>query len=370
MRLVLVFSRWMSLGRWDELGMFERETALYRRLSAMGVQVSFLTWGAGAELDFAARLPGISILCNRFNLPTKHYERLAPLLHARHLWQADAIKTNQASAATIAQPAAKLWRRPLIARMGFMASEFAARDFGDGSPEYRTEIMREDTLFSAARAIVVTTPTMADNVANRHPDAQNRIRVIPNYVDTELFAPLPSVEKLYDVVFIGRLTAQKNIPVLLEALEISGSRALIVGSGPLENLVISASTNSQGMISWLPSLPNEQLPRAIAEADMFVLPSLWEGHPKTLIEAMSAGAAVIGADSPGINGVIKPETTGLLCPANASGLAQAISRLKTQPLLRKELGERARQFACESWSLERILQLELALIKEFAGTSP
>jgi glycosyltransferase involved in cell wall biosynthesis len=370
MRLVLVFSRWMSLARWDELGMFERETALYRGLGALGVKIGFLTWGGREDMEFASRLPGVSILCNRFGLPPKRYERLAALLHAPHLWRANAIKTNQASAAVIARPSARLWRKPLIARMGFMASEFAAREQGEGSVEHQRELAQEMGLFQAARAIVVTTQEMADSVLARLPSARDRLSVIPNYVDTSLFAPQPEEPVEQDVIFIGRLVRQKNIPILLEALDRTKSSARIIGDGPLSGEVAQAAARSEGRIVWTPSLPNAELPAAIARSRLFVLPSLWEGHPKTLIEAMSCAAAVIGADSPGIRGVIRHGETGLLCQPTAEALAESIAALRGQPERRDALGQAARRHILATCSLERIVESELNLLNRLTGRAP
>lgn len=363
MRLVLVFSRWMSLARWDALGMFDRETALYRRLAASGVAVSFLTWGGREEFDYAARLPGIAILCNRFGLPSKRYETLAPLLHACHLWAADAIKTNQASAAVIARPAARLWRKPLITRMGFMASEFAAREEGDGSEVHQRELDQEEGLFRAAKAIVVTTEAMAESVRSRWPAAAARLAVVPNYVDTDLFAPRPNTPQEYDVIFVGRLAPQKNIAVLLAALERTRVRALIIGDGPLAPDVARAAGASGGRITWLAAMANGELPGAIARAGLFVLPSLWEGHPKTLIEAMACGAAVIGADSPGIRDVIACGQTGRLCPPDAEGLALAIEALRHDAAQRAALGRAARQSILDTCSLDRVVERERTLLE-------
>ncbi|MFA6020783.1 MAG: glycosyltransferase family 4 protein [Rhodospirillales bacterium] len=365
MRLTLVFSRWMSLARWDELGMFDRETALYRRLSCLGVDISFLTWGDAKDLDFAGRLPGISILCNRWNLPGRRYERLAPFLHASRLWRSHVVKTNQSSAAAIALPAAGLWRRPLLARMGFMASEFAQEEYGDGSPEHRQELAREDRLFQAARTIAVTTQAMADSARRRHPGLSGRIEIVPNFVDTDLFAPMPGEEKRYDLVFIARLARQKNFDSFLEAIRRLGCKALVVGDGPLAPMAGQAVAD--GVIDWKKSVPHSDLPRLIAQSRLFILPSLWEGHPKTLIEAMAAGAAVIGARSPGIEDVIRHGETGLLCGSEPGDIAEAIRSLLGNPALQESLGAEARAFARSTWSLERIAAQELSLLHTTAG---
>src|SRR3546814_18364330 len=75
---------------------------------------------------------------------------------------------------------------------------------------------------------------------------------------------------------------------------------------------------------------------------IFVLPSSYEGHPKTLLEAMACGAAVIGTDVPGIREVIEDGRTGLLCAPTAAALRDAIERLLSDEPLRRRLGGHAR----------------------------
>ena len=77
--LALFFTSGVSLQVWDRLGMFDREVALYRRLQQQGIEISFVTYGNHRDLAYRDRLPGIRILCNRWNFPRAIYERLIPV---------------------------------------------------------------------------------------------------------------------------------------------------------------------------------------------------------------------------------------------------------------------------------------------------
>ena len=110
----------MSLCRWNESGMFDREVAIYKRLSEFGVFVSFITYGNAEDLKFRNHLPGIDILCNRWELPNILYHRFLHILHWKTLKVCDLIKTNQVNGSDIALRSAKYWNKPLIGRMGYL----------------------------------------------------------------------------------------------------------------------------------------------------------------------------------------------------------------------------------------------------------
>src|SRR3546814_20581124 len=75
------------------------------------------------------------------------------------------------------------------------------------------------------------------------------------------------------------------------------------------------------------NLPHQNLPEMINAGRIFVLPSSYEGHPKTLLEAMACGPAVIGTDVPGIREVIDDDRPGLLCTPTAAARRDPHERL-------------------------------------------
>jgi len=370
LRLILFFTSGISLQTWESQGMFDREVALYRRLQARGVHVSFVTYGNADDLQFQDRLPGIDILCNRFGWPLRTYGRWLKVMYAPMLARAHVIKTNQISGADIALSAAQWWRKPLVTRCGYLWSETMKHWFGADTDKARAALLLEARVFCAARRVVVTTSQMAAELAQRLPEIAGKTQVIPNYVDTDRFAPDPNAVPEFDVITIGRLSPEKNVLTLIEALQSTGLRGLIIGNGALAPDVERAVAASAGRLTWLPQVSHYDLPGYLTRARVFVLPSLYEGHPKTLIEAMACGMAVIGTDVAGIRDVLRHQATGWLCGTEVAEMRQAIETLCAQPLLRKALGEAARRFAVEQYSLDRIVEMELALLHSVHRDGP
>ena len=109
------------------------------------------------------------------------------------------------------------------------------------------------------------------------------------------------------------------------------------------------------------------LPAIMQDWDLFVLPSLYEGHPKALIEAMAAGLPVVGSNVIGIREIITDGENGLLAEPDADSLRAAIQRLIQDRALRQRLGRAAREHAVQHFSLDRIVELELEMLQAVAG---
>ncbi len=368
-RLALFFTRGMSLHRWENLGMFDREVALYQRLQERGVEVVFVTHGDNRDLTFAERLTGIRILCNRWGLPGRVYRPLLTWLHRRALREADVFKTNQTLGADLALRAARRWHRPLIARCGYMLSEFLAREHGEGSAEATRARALEAEVFGAADRVVVTTEEMRRDLGERLPAVCEKTEVIPNHVDTDLFRPADGPPSgVPRLCFVGRLVPQKNLGALIEAVRGLEVEVDLIGTGPLhESLEAQARDNPR--VHFLGPIAHGQLPDHLRRSTLFVLPSLYEGHPKTLIEAMACGLPVLGTDVSGIRNVVRHGETGHLCQTDAASLCAEIETLLADSALRSRLGRSARDFAVAHFSLEKIAERELALLRDVTDKS-
>lgn len=363
MHLTLFFTHKTSLERWNSIGMFDREVALYRKYQNKGVEISFITYGKNDHVLFGDRLPGIEILCNGKNLPTKLYKTMIPLLHANTLRKTDIIKTNQTPGGLVALKSAMLYGKPVLARCGYMHSEFTASKYGIRSKKATKALREENRLFSRASGIEVTTPTMKESILSRLPKVHDRISIIPNYVDTDVFTP-KETQRNIDLLFIGRLISQKNLSALLDALSGLNLRTVIIGNGPLEQKLKAKAQNFGVNITWKSNVPNHDLPGYLNRSKIFILPSLYEGHPKTLIEAMACGVPVIGADSPGIREIIRDGETGCLCSTESESIRNTIKKLIASEALRNTVSRNSRKFAIANYSIGHIVEREHQLLED------
>ncbi len=133
------------------------------------------------------------------------------------------------------------------------------------------------------------------------------------------------------LIFVGRIAPEKNLSALLEAIQPLQVRLVLIGEGKIRPELQRRFPSLNGRISWEGNVPNSELPEYLNRAGLFILPSLYEGHPKALIEAMACGLPVIGADSPGIRELIRHGETGYLCGTEPESIRKAIQDLLDQP---------------------------------------
>lgn len=169
---------------------------------------------------------------------------------------------------------------------------------------------------------------------------------------------------------VGRFHVQKGYEYLVGAMpailkEHPQTRFLLVGEGELLE-TIRASIASQGLSdNVVLTGARYDIPKLLGSMDIFVLPSLWEGFPLSLLEASAAGKALVATDVEGNNEIVKAGVNGLLVPSRDSGaLARAIGELISNVSIRRSMGERAREIAGTSYSGEIMIDSIAALYRQ------
>ena len=365
MMIAVYFTKEMSLVGWDNAGIINREILLYKRLILKGIQVSFITYGNSDDLKYFDRLPGIKVLCNKWGLPKYIYNKYLHIIHRKHLKSCNIIKTNQMFGADIALKAAKYYNKPLLNRMGYLLSD-AVKQLKDFSSFDTGDVNKmEKSVFTYADKIIVTTNQMSERINNSHLGLKQKVKIIPNFVDQNIFSPAFSKEKLFDILFIGRLSEQKNINNLIEAVGNLNLKILIIGTGPLKPTLIKKIGILDGRLEWIDNIPNEEIPKYMNQSKIFVLPSFYEGHPKVLIEAMSCEMTVIVSNVQGNNDVVIDGENGFLCDTSSESIQKTIIKvLKMSAKNLNMININARQFVKDNYSLDKIVTMEMQLYED------
>ena len=205
--------------------------------------------------------------------------------------------------------------------------------------------------------------------------------VIPQFgVDPELYAPASLVEPLTDrpftVGYVGRLTPEKGIDVLLQAVShMTGDwRLRIVGNGPLRDTVPhrTADPGIADRVTVEAGVPSTEVPAVMRQLDVLAVPSLttpaWkEQFGRVITEAMACGIPVVGSDSGEIPNVIGDG--GLVTPeGNADALSDVLSRLQHDDHLRQALGRQGRARVLAHFTHARIADQTMAAYRQLLDT--
>ena len=195
-----------------------------------------------------------------------------------------------------------------------------------------------------------------------------KMQVLPLLVKSNIKYQISNITGNDFVLFVGALSTEKGVLVLLEAARrLPGISFKMVGGGSDEaRLRRDAPRN----VSLLGTVPPEQVQDLMRASTLVVVPSLWyENFPLVVAEAMAAGRTVIASRIGGIPEMVREGETGLLVtPGNPERLAHTIKRIMDHPDLQARMGERGREIAQAAYGPEahydRIMRVYQTVIKK------
>lgn len=201
----------------------------------------------------------------------------------------------------------------------------------------------------AASAVIVLSAEQARFVAERYGVRRERVIVIPNGVSPGFAghaerhsrgqAPLR-------ILFVGRLSPQKNVPRLIEAVRRMARQAelVVVGDGP-DRALVTGLVDRLGLqnVRLVGRQDHGTLGSWYQWADVFVLSSDKEGMPLAALEAMSSGLPIVATDVPGLRELVSG--SGIVVPPDPLSLARALDTLAADPACRRRLAAQSRDAA-------------------------
>ena len=179
------------------------------------------------------------------------------------------------------------------------------------------------------------------------------VTVVPYGVDLDRFRPAPRPERTrVSIGGVSRLSPEKGYEHLLRAVAMLRDRGVVLdvvlaGDGPsrasLERL--AAELRLAERVRFLGEVAHADVPGVLQAADIFAMPSTWEGFGVSAVEASAMELPVVASNIHGIPDVVRPNETGILVPpADAAALADAIGRLAGDAALRRRMGAVGRAF--------------------------
>ena len=206
-----------------------------------------------------------------------------------------------------------------------------AEQLGGG---YAVSSFAERTSYLGASAVVAVSSAMRDDVLHAYPDVDpDKVHVVHNGIDTETWSPVDDPDRVRShgvdpdqpsVVFVGRITRQKGLPLFLRACrELPPEVQLVLCAGApdtqeilaeVEALVAELAQTRAGVVWIREMLPRADVVALLSAATAFVCPSIYEPLGIVNLEAMACETAVVATATGGIPEVVVDGETGVLVP--------------------------------------------------------
>lgn len=254
-------------------------------------------------------------------------------------------------------------RRPLLKRLSFAVCERAILQ-NAAAVHYTSqqEQAEAELLGFRARPVIIPNP-----VSLGEPSAVAKGALRARY---------PQLRDRVVYLFLSRVDEKKGIPLLFSAFArvhaADPATALIIagsGSPGYESSLrrLTVELHVEDHVLWLGFLRGQAKAEALADADVFVLPSYSENFGVALAEAMAAGLPVIVSDRVGIHPQVSSHGAGLVTDCAVDALAEAMTRLATADDLRREMGLRGRALALSQYSIDSVTARVIAAYEEIVG---
>lgn len=262
----------------------------------------------------------------------------------------DICIVNIAKDINIGATAAKLCGIPVVRRVGL--------------PQDVRNNFEENILSKLTDAVIVPSNTLKEQIKDLPYMKGKEIYVLPNSKQPELYSHIESNSKDITIGVTSQLSKTKGHKYLIESMKTLCSEGLniklkIVGRGGTYEAKLKDMVSEYGLNENIEFCGfTRDIPEFLSGLDIFVLPSLTENFPNTLVEALFAGLPCISTDTGGIPEVVG-DTGILIPPKDSESLTTALEKLISSEELRNELGAKAKARALAKFNIsENVKKLE------------
>jgi glycosyltransferase involved in cell wall biosynthesis len=312
-------------------------------------------------------LGGCTLIINKWRLNRFLYAICFPFLYRNILKQVRVIRIMQLTGVIPALICKICLGKPFIFTYGYDYSAFAKLEGQIIRPILFKFLEKIAIKFSSG--VIVTNKIIMSYLKNKYVKA--KIVYLPNGVDIEKFkVPARSWSvsggQLVKLLFVGRLVKQKNLENLIKAVSMLNKdykiKLLFIGSGELKAQLINLAQQLSVDLKIIDRISHDKLPNYYKQANIFVLPSLIEGQPKVLLEAMSCGLPCLVGKYPGVEEFANNKEV-FVCGASETEISLALTQLIKNDNLRANLGRHARKRVEKDFNIVELLNKEIEILK-------
>ena len=354
----------MSLEEWDKLRILDRETLVYRKLTKNeDVSFKFVTYGNENDLSYQEKLKNIEIIpiYKYLNKPDNKTLQLlqsfiAPFKLKKVIGDTDIYKTNQMYGSWFPITLKLIRNKPLIVRTGFDLYSFGKKQNKKNTKLFFYFMLTQIAiLFSSL--YFVTSKTDHDYLLKKYLWLnKKKLKIRPNWVSETSYENIEN-RAADKVLSVGRLEGQKNMKGLIKEFRDSDIVIDIVGDGSEREDLKKLANELNVNVNFLGLVKYDELLDLYKNYKYFVLYSDFEGHPKSLIEAMSRGCICFVKGNENTKEIIQHNFNGFIIDE----LKESVPSFLSNKLRIKEeisISKKAYEFSINNYSLEKTINIE------------
>ncbi len=363
---VAVFFTWdYSLKTWDESGTINRELKFFKKMqNEKNIAFSFFTYGTHSDFKLGSEhnLSEIHPIYETSVYLKNKLLRITssvflPFKLRKKLDNVDIVFQNQLLGSWIPILIKHIYKKPLIIRTGYDMLEFAKKDKKSSFIIFLYKIL---TSFAVINCDYLTVTSEADlkRFKIKYPKYEKKFLLRPNWIEVDELNSLTN-RHTNKLLTVGRLVTQKNFSYLISEFKNTESylEIDIVGDGPDREKLIEEAKKQKVKLNLLGSLQNEELLKLYKEYKFFISTSLFEGNPKSLLEAMGSGCIVIASEINNHVEIVSDLKNGFLFKIKKNNLLKKFELIYQNDELIKTISKNAHLSVGDTNSLEKSINL-------------
>ncbi len=363
---VAVFFTWdYSLTTWHESGTIARELKFFKNITKnKDTSFTFFTYGDSSDIKLASEhnlYEVHPIYTTSKYLKNKLFRILLsfliPFRIRNEIKNADIVFQNQLLGCWIPILIKKIYKKPLIIRTGYDMLDFAKKEKKSSQIVFLYKIL---TNFAVKNCDYFTVTSRSDlkRFKINYPKYEHKFLLRPNWVKLEQLNEFTSRHS-NKVLAVGRLVYQKNFSFLISEFKNSKNNLEIdvVGSGPDKEKLLAQAKKHNVSINFLGNLNNNELLKLYQDYKFFISTSLFEGNPKSLLEAMGSGCVVFASNINNHSEIITDNVNGFLFEIKDNHLLRKFELISKDDEILSKISTDAYKFISDVFSLNKSVDL-------------
>ena len=316
MHIILLFTYGYSLKTWEQSGSLNRELLYYKTLcSSEDIKFTFVTFGDETDLNYTSEFdifPVYKFIKKKKSKILNYINSFyIPFIIKKEIKDFDIIKQNQLLGSWIAILLKIISKKPLVIRTGYDMFKFSINEKKSFFVKYLYLLLTKISLLSSDLYTVSSKNDLDFLSSKFNKNSVKNIQIRPNWVYLSNKENINNRDR-NSILNVGRLEYQKNQSEIIKAISNTNFNLTIYGEGSLKNELQNLAESLNVRVKIYNIIQNEQLLKIYKNFRYFILSSIFEGNPKVLLEAMSAGCIVITRDIPNNREIVNNGKNGYL----------------------------------------------------------